>query len=281
MVYAPACQQVTIPEGKITVRIRRIIIASGAAVAVALGGGALALASGASPASTSAAVTVPAGTIQACVYPGSNRTMERVVWASATKITCPTGTYYGSWNGKGNTGPAGPTGPTGPKGDTGLTGPKGDTGATGANGATGATGPSGVQALTSQSFPEQDGIVTGGSFVNLSTQIGTMPLAAGTYEICLNGKAEQPVAATGSISAQLFLYDQAKNSGFTGDLLNVSTNTQGGNNHDAYLDGCTVISETSAVTLHLYAFGYDSDSQSGSFNLMSAAITAVQLTPAS
>jgi hypothetical protein len=96
----------------------------------------------------------------------------------------------------------------------------------------------------------------------------------------VNGKAEQPVASTGQLSAQLFLYDQAKNSSFTGDLLNVSTPTQGGTNHDAYLNGCTLVSETAAVTLHLYAFGYSQDQGSGLFNLMGATISAIKLTPA-
>lgn len=135
--------------------------------------------------------------------------------------------------------------------------------------------------MATDTFGETDGIVTGGSFVSLSTEVGTASLAAGTYQVCVNGKAEQPTAATGAVSAQLFLYDQPKSSSFTGDLLNVSADTQGGTHHDAYLNGCTLVTEASAVTLHLYAFGYDSDQGAGSWNLMSATITTVQLTPAS
>lgn len=137
-----------------------------------------------------------------------------------------------------------------------------------------------MQALATSSFTETDGITTGGSFVSLSTEIGTASLAAGTYQVCVNGKAEQPTAATGSVSAQLFLYDQTKSSSFTGDLLNVSADTQGGTHHDAYLNGCTLITESGSVTLHLYGFGYDSDGSSGSWNLMSATITTIKLTPA-
>jgi hypothetical protein len=184
----------------------------------------------------------------------------------------------------GTNGTNGVTGPTGPQGPTGKDGAVGANGAPGAAGPAGPAGPSGVQALLAHDFvvPTAElAVVTGGSFLNLSTSAGTYPLPAGTYEACLSGKAEQPVAATGSVSAQLFLYDQAKNSGYTGDLLNLSADTQGGNNHDAYLNGCTIVSETSDVTLHLYAFGYDSDSGSGSYNLISASLHLVKLTPAS
>lgn len=163
----------------------------------------------------------------------------------------------------------------------GAQGPAGARGATGLTGATGAQGPSGVQALATDTFTETDGIVSGGSFVLLSTEVGTASLGAGAYEVCVNGKAEQPTAATGAVSAQLFLYDQAKSSSFTGDLLNVSADTQGGTHHDAYLNGCTLVTESAPVTLHLYAFGYDSDSGSGSWNLMSATVKTIQLTPAS
>lgn len=156
-------------------------------------------------------------------------------------------------------------------------------GAKGSTGAQGPVGPSGVQALTKDPFAERDGIVTGGSFLSNATLIGTAPLSAGTYQICVNGKAEQPTVASGSVSAQLFVYDAdaLANQSFDGDLLNVSADTQGGTHHDAYLDGCTLVTEASDVTLRLYGFGYDSDSGSGSWNLMDARIAMVKLTPAS
>jgi hypothetical protein len=138
----------------------------------------------------------------------------------------------------------------------------------------------GAQAIASKTFGEKDGIVTGGSFVTLSTLIGTTAsLPAGTYQFCVNGKAEQPTAASGSVSAQLFLYDQAKSSSFAGDLLNVSADTQGGTSHDAYLNGCTDATLTSAAALNLYAFGYDSDNGAGAYNLIGATVTATQITP--
>lgn len=159
----------------------------------------------------------------------------------------------------------------------GAQGPKGDTGATGA---TGATGPSGVQAIATHDFGGSAGVVTGGSFVTLSTEVGTYDLDAGTYEACLSGQVEQPTAATGSVSAQLFLYDQAKSPAFTGDLMNLSADPQAGTKHDAYMNGCTLITEANPVTLHLYAFGYDSDQGAGSYNLIDASLKLIQLTPA-
>jgi len=150
----------------------------------------------------------------------------------------------------------------------------------GAKGDKGDTGPSGVQAIASHDFGSASGIITGGSFVSLSSEIGTYDIAAGTYQACLNGKVEQPTAATGSVSAQLFLYDQPKSSSFAGDLLNTSTTPQGGTAHDSYMSGCTIINELAPATLHLYAFGYVSDSGSGTFNLMDANLQLVKLTPA-
>jgi hypothetical protein len=139
-----------------------------------------------------------------------------------------------------------------------------------------------VQALATTQVTEHDGIVAGGKFLTLATEVGTMNLAAGTYQVCVNGKVEQPVASTGQLSAQLFLYDQdaLANQSFNGDLLNVSTPAQGGTAHDAYLNGCTLVSEGGAVTLHLYGFGYLSDSGSAKFNLMNATVSAIKLTPA-
>ena len=231
-----------------------------------------------------AATPVPANpsNIYGCDMLSAGRTLENVYtneqnWASAGG--CSRGGFPVTvTSAAGATGAQGATGPSGATGAQGATGPSGATGATGAQGA---TGPSGVQALTSTAFGENDGIVTGGSFFTLSTLVGsTAVLPAGTYQFCVNGKAEQPTTATGSVSPQLFLYDQAKNAAFAGDLLNESTSTQGGTKHDAYLNGCTDATLSSPTALNLYAFGYDSDNGAGSFNLMSATVTTIALTPA-
>lgn len=185
-----------------------------------------------------------------------------LAWFEMSNIphTCAFGLTLVTW---------GATGPVGPQGKTGPQGPQGP------------QGKSGVQAIsTPQSFATVMAVPTGGSFLTKSVEVGTVPLAAGTYEVCVSGQVEQPTAATGSVSAQLFLYDQAKSAAFTGDLMNLSTDPQGGTKHDAYMNGCTLITEGGAVTLHLYGFGYDSDQGSGEFNLITSSIKLVQLTPA-
>lgn len=194
------------------------------------------------------AASSPAATqFSACVP--SNRTITNVYTNVGSAPACPTNTQHLVIT-------------SGTKGD------KGD------------TGPSGVQAVTSHDFGETDGIIAGGAFIDLSTQVGTLDIAAGTYQVCLNGKVRQPTAATGSVSAQLFLYDQPKSSSFAGDLLNTSTTPQGGTSHDSYMSGCTIINELAPATLHLYAFGYVSDSSSAQFDLKDANLQLVQLTPA-
>jgi len=230
---------------------KRIAALAAACVASALIGGSAAYAA------TSASTIRPTA-VYACEGSGH----VAVTPLSSPSAKCPAGTTSIVIGAKGSTGAQGPVGPAG---------------------AAGSTGPSGVQTLTKDPFAEKDGIVTGGSFLSNATLIGTAPLSAGTYQICVNGKAEQPTAASGSVSAQLFIYDAdaLANQSFDGDLLNVSADTQGGTHHDAYLDGCTLVTEASDVTLRLYGFGYDSDSGSGSWNLMDARIAMVKLTPAS
>lgn len=176
----------------------------------------------------------------------------------------------------------GAQGPQGQPGLQGIQGVKGDKGDPGTDGTNGSPGPSGVQALATDPLTPANGIVTGGGFLAHATAVGTVPLDAGTYQLCINAKAEQPTAASGSVSAQLFVYDTdaLANQSFTGDLLNVSADTQGGTSHDAYLNGCTLVTEASPVTLHVYGFGYDSDTGSGSWNLMGGAVTTIKLTPA-
>jgi hypothetical protein len=108
MVYAPACQQVTIPEGKITVRIRKILIAAGSAVAVVMGGGALALA-------VPAAISVTPPTITACV--SATNVVQHLY---AHSHTCPAGQHKITWNQRGPQGIQGVQGIQGPAGPSDL-----------------------------------------------------------------------------------------------------------------------------------------------------------------
>jgi hypothetical protein len=126
-------------------------------------------------------------------------------------------------------------------------------------------------------------VPTGGGFVANSTEVGTVSLAAGTYMISLNAKATPNAAESGQVFPQFFVYDQVKNSAFTGDLFNVGTgalepfNVDVAHSHDSYFSGSTLITLPSPVTLHIYAFGYDSDNGGGSYVLDDLTISTVSL----
>lgn len=115
-------------------------IATGAVVAVAVGGG------------VALATTSPSPAVISTCYHTSVKgatSLERI----APGASCPSGYTKLNWNVTGVQGPAGPagaTGATGPAGTMGATGPAGPAGATGirgATGATGATGPAGTAGL--------------------------------------------------------------------------------------------------------------------------------------
>ncbi len=170
---------------------------------------------------------------------------------------------------------AGPQGPAGPAGPTGPAGPAGP------------AGPSGVTAVDTFDLGGLTSANSGGSFSTGALEVGTgTSVAAGTYEVCMNAKAT-PEAAPQSgtdngISAQFFLYDQAKNPSFTGDLLNISTPLQpDGTNHDSYANGCTLATVPSGgQTWYVYAFGYDSDSGAGNYVVDDVSLSLVAITPA-
>ena len=172
-------------------------------------------------------------------------------------------------------GAAGAAGPAGPQGPAGSAGPRGNTGS---------RGPSGVQALTTNDLGGKPSIATGGSFVSNATDAGEVSLPAGTYLISVNAKATPLMTSGVQVFPQFFVYDQAANSSFTGDLFNVGSGAleSGGNvNIDSYFSGSDTITLSHATTLHIYAFGYDSDRGAGSYTLDDVSVTTTQLTPAS
>lgn len=123
-------------------------------------------------------------------------------------------------------------------------------------------------------------ILTGGSFVSRATDIGTLDLPAGTYLINFSAKATPNSTGTAQVFPQFFVYNQVKNGSFAGNLFNVGTGAlePTSTHHDSYFSGSDVITVPSGGwTLHVYAFGYDSDSGAGSYALDAATITAVQL----
>lgn len=192
--------------------------------------------------------------------------------------TCPS--KYKTFTG--TIGPRGPVGPMGPRGYTGATGPQG---IQGPKGDTGATGPSGVLSTHTTDLGAVASVPTGGSFVTNATQVGTVQLTPGTYLINLNAKATpNGSTTTAEIFPQFFVYDQAVNPSFTGDLFNVGAGAlESGVNHniDSYYSGSDILTLTTATTLHLIAFGYDSDRGAASFTLDDLAVTVTALNPAS
>jgi len=124
-------------------------------------------------------------------------------------------------------------------------------------------------------------IPTGGGFVANSTEVGTLSLAPGTYQVDLYAKAT-PNKDTGTVQVfpQFFVYSQPKNASFTGDEFNVGAGAlePNGTNHDSYYSGSGVITVPSGgETLHIYAFGYDSDSGAATYALDSGTVTVVRL----
>jgi hypothetical protein len=151
---------------------------------------------------------------------------------------------------------------------------------------TGPQGPSGVVSVSTTDLGGVASVPTGGSFVTNATQVGTVSLAAGTYLVTLNAKVTPPSGGTGAVSVfpNLFLYDQAANPDFTGDLLNICSGAlESGTNYqiDSYCSGSAVVTvPAGGQTLYVYAFGYDSDRGSGSYVLDDAASRPSRSSPA-
>lgn len=137
--------------------------------------------------------------------------------------------------------------------------------------------PSAASPVT-EDFSTGTNVVTGGSFVTGSTEVGTVVLQPGTYLVSVNAKAT-PTGGSEAVFPQFFVYNQAKNANFTGDLFNVGAGAlaAGSTSLDSYYSGSDVIKLTAATTLHLYAFGYSPDKSAGTFTLDDLTVTAVPL----
>lgn len=164
-----------------------------------------------------------------------------------------------------------------------TTGSSGAPGPAGPQGPAGPMGPSGVVSAGVHDLGGLTSVTTGGGFVAGATEAGTISLAAGTYLLNLNAKATPKATGdTAQVFPQFFVYNQVKNAGFTGDLFNAGAGAlePDGTNHDSYYSGSGLFTFTSPVTLHVYAFGYDSDTGAGSYVLDDLSVTAIQVTPA-
>jgi hypothetical protein len=147
---------------------------------------------------------------------------------------------------------------------------------------TGPAGPSGVVSTKTTDLGGVPSVLTGGKFVDNAHEVGTISLKAGTYLLNVNAKATPPAGGTGAVEVfpQFFVYNQVKNAAFTGDLFNVGSGAlQSGLNAniDSYFSGSGEITLSVATTLHVYAFGYDSDRGAGSYILDDLSVTATQI----
>ena len=145
-------------------RLRTVLIATGAAIAL-LAGGTTAYAAAAGPVDGS-------GVIHGCYTNKALNGSHAFVLQDAGS-NCPQGTTAISWNQQGPAGAQGPQGPAGPKGDTGAQGPPGADGAQGPAGPAGPAGPPGPPGPPTMAFPNNTstsvislGIVTCGTIVN-------------------------------------------------------------------------------------------------------------------
>ena len=168
------------------------LAAASAMLALAVGGGALAAASGADPASTElrACANETNGNLRLVSDESACRRRERfVMW----NVTGPQGP-------PGPTGEPGPVGPQGPQGETGPAGPQGETGAQGEPGPAGEAGPQGPAGPAGPSSAHE--VVRGFGPVNFdvfqaSLRVVTLPdVATGNYSVSAKSTIRSSAGST-------------------------------------------------------------------------------------
>lgn len=142
------------------------------------------------------------------------------------------------------------------------------------------TPPAGV----SKDLGSLSSVATGGSAKTGSTQVGTVTLTAGTYQVSVNAKATPVLLESGAqVFPQFFVYngalDPTQTTWWANNLFNVGSGAleSGANNQiDSYFSGNGIVTVPAAgETLYVYAFGYDSDRGAGSYTLDDLSVTAV------
>ncbi len=122
-------------------RTRTVLFATGATIALTVGGSTAYAAVAGSPVDSS-------GVVHGC-YTNQALNGSHVFVLQDAGTNCPKGTTAVSWNEQGPAGAAGPAGPAGPAGATGTTGPAGPAGPTGPVGGVGPQGPQGPAGTSS------------------------------------------------------------------------------------------------------------------------------------
>jgi hypothetical protein len=173
-------------------------------------------------------------------------------------------------------------------------GAKGAKGVQGPRGAHGQRGPSGVVSTTTYTLEAdptgaKDSLVTGGRFTSHEQLVKAVTLTAGTYLLNVNFMATPNGITGGDVFPQFFVYNGAPKSDFSNDLFNVGSGALALYNPstptdqvNSYFSGSNeIVVPSGGETLNVYAFGYDSDHGTGSYELNDATLTATSLNPAS
>lgn len=248
---------------------RKVTVLAAIAAAVVAGGS---IASGVALASSSGSTGIPTYTGP---YTYCATDHQLVIYQTSTANSGSCSGYDSKWVNVGGNGPAGPAGPQGPAGPAGPAG------------ATGPQGTSGVVSTSVTDLGSVSSVATGGGFVANATQVGTITLEPGTYLVDISAKATPNAVTTGAVFPQFFVYNQPANSDFSGDLFNVGSGALeqataaelASDPIDSYYSGTGEITLSVKTTLHVYAFGYDSDTGAGSYTLDDLSATVTQLQP--
>ena len=201
--------------------------------------------------------------ITVCVGSAKTYSPTRVVFNLHTDgtTTCPSGSFATSWNKAGPQGIQGPPGPAASDVDGSLGG--------------------------SWSLAAPAPVQTGGSFSQRSTDIGSLALKAGTYLVSVNFKATPDATTGGDVFPVLTVYNGPFTGDFSADLFNAGAGAledptaaelSGNDLIDSYFSGSGVVTvPAGGETLHFLAFGYDSDTGAGSYEMDTASVAAVQV----
>jgi hypothetical protein len=129
-------------------------------------------------------------------------------------------------------------------------------------------------------------ISTGGSFSSRASLLdGSITLQPGVYSLSVSFEAAPAQTTPGAVFPQIMIYDGVKLPDFSNDLFNIGSGSledptagelSAGDTIDSYYSGSDLITVTSAETLDVYGFGYDSDTGEGAWSLLSGSVTAVQ-----
>ncbi len=202
------------------------------------------LGGGIAASASSVGAAQPSGDVHACV--DSNGAIKYVQFRSANFGKCSDGYAAWSWARTDGSAPAAPTAPV-------------------------------TASLTAGT------INAGGSFGAGHTNVGSLALTEGTWQVNVYAKAEPCQSATGAISPQLYVYNGTPLSDFSNDLFNASSDLQpfvpnASSQHDTYINGSYQVKvPAGGETLQVEGFGYVGDQSASTWQLMSGNVQASKI----